>query len=240
MQEQKGTIIRWDDEKGFGFIVTASDEKIFFHISAMRGAFRPMQGETVMFQVGKDAQGRPAAKHVRSENLTMDNPRIRVKPKAQVVPSSTEKPRAVSETSRVVDSVQKHRLREHAIPWRYLFLLLILPVIGVADLAVNYQAPWGILIYVVASLLTYFFYWDDKRRAQRNEWRIPEANLHLWSLVGGWPGAFIAQQQFRHKTKKVSFRIVFWLVVAAHQLVWFDWLFMDNQFLLSMFPGGTG
>jgi uncharacterized membrane protein YsdA (DUF1294 family)/cold shock CspA family protein len=232
MQEQKGTILRWDDEKGFGFIATQSGEKFFFHISAVRGAFRPKQGEAVMFQAGKDAQGRPAATHVRSESLAVDNPRIRVKPKTQSAPASTSpssKPRAASTTN-------KRHLREQTIP---LLVLLILPVAGVADLAMNYQAPWAILVYVVASLLTYYFYWDDKRRAKRNEWRIPEANLHLWALVGGWPGAFIAQQQFRHKTKKVSFLIVFWLVVAAHQIVWFDWLVMDGNWLLSLMPVGT-
>ncbi len=232
MQEQKGTIQRWDDEKGFGFIAAQSGEKFFFHISAVRGAFRPKQGEAVMFQAGKDAQGRPAATHVRSESLAVDNPRIRVKPKAQGAPapaSPANKPRAASSTN-------KRHLREHSIPWHYLLVLLILPVAGTVDLAINYQAPWAILVYVGASFLTYYFYWDDKRRAKRNEWRIPEANLHLWSFVGGWPGAFIAQQQFRHKTKKVSFRLVFWLIVASHQILWFDWLVMDGKWLLSFLP----
>lgn len=237
MQEQKGTIIRWDDEKGFGFIALPSGEKVFFHISAVRGAFRPKQGEIVMFQSGKDAKGRPAATHVRSASLALDNPRIRVKPKVQGTASSSSVP---SEKPRAVNSTKKRRLYEHAIPWHYLLVLLILPVVGIADLAVNYRTPWGVLVYVAASFLTYYFYWDDKRRAKRNEWRIPEANLQLWSLFGGWPGAFIAQQQFRHKTKKVSFQMVFWLVVAVHQLVWFDWLFMDGKWLLSLYPGGLG
>lgn len=235
MQEQKGTIIRWDDGKGFGFISISSGEKVFFHISAVRGAFRPKQGEAVMFQLGKDAQGRPRAIHVRSESLAVDNPRIRVKPKEQgVAPSSTlssenrraEKPSAISSTN-------KRHLYEQAIPWHYLLVLLILPVMGVADLAVNYHTPWGVLIYAAASFLAYYFYWDDKRRAKRNEWRITEANLHFWSLAGGWPGAFIAQQQFRHKTKKLSFQIVFWFIVIAHQLLWSDWLFMDGRWLMS-------
>lgn len=144
-----------------------------------------------------------------------------------------------SEKSRALSSTNNRRLREHAIPWHYLLLLLILPALGVGDLAVNYQVPWAILIYVVASLLTYYFYWYDKRRAKRNEWRIPEANLHLWALAGGWPGAFIAQQQFRHKTKKASFQIVFWLVVVLHQILWFDWLVMDGHWLVGAFAGSV-
>ena len=36
------------------------------------------------------------------------------------------------------------------------------------------------------------------------------------AFLGGWPGAFLAQRQFRHKTQKVSFRIVFWITVILH------------------------
>lgn len=135
-------------------------------------------------------------------------------------------------------SSAKARNKKHpgkqSIAWQYLLVLLILPAMGIADLAINYQAPWGLLVYLLASLLAYYFFWDDKRRAKRNDWRIPEASLHFWSLLGGWPGAFIAQQQFRHKTKKLPFQIVFWLLVAVHQLVWFDWLFLDAKSLLSL------
>jgi uncharacterized membrane protein YsdA (DUF1294 family) len=40
--------------------------------------------------------------------------------------------------------------------------------------------------------------------------------LHLLSLAGGWPGALVAQRAFRHKTQKLSFKIVLWAIVAAH------------------------
>jgi uncharacterized membrane protein YsdA (DUF1294 family) len=35
-------------------------------------------------------------------------------------------------------------------------------------------------------------------------------------LVGGWPGAIVAQQMLRHKTSKVSFRVAFWLTVLVN------------------------
>ena len=119
------------------------------------------------------------------------------------------------------------------IPWLKLLLLLILPFLGVLNLTIKYGASWVFPVYLITSLLAYYFYWDDKRRAKQNEWRIPEANLHFWALLGGWPGAFIAQQQFRHKTKKLSFLWVFWLIVIAHQVLWFDWLVMDGRWLMS-------
>ena len=39
------------------------------------------------------------------------------------------------------------------------------------------------------------------------------------AFLGGWPGAWWAQQRLRHKTQKRPFLIVFWLVVAAHLVV---------------------
>ena len=42
------------------------------------------------------------------------------------------------------------------------------------------------------------------------------------SILGGWPGALVAQQCFRHKTRKLSYQLVVWLIIAAHQLVWID------------------
>ena len=35
-------------------------------------------------------------------------------------------------------------------------------------------------------------------------WRIREGTLHLVEALGGWPGAFLAQQTMRHKTVKLS------------------------------------
>ena len=60
----------------------------------------------------------------------------------------------------------------------------------------------GILPIVVAiacvglSLLSYLMYWLDKEAAQSGAQRTPESTLHLVDLLGGWPGALVAQQQF--------------------------------------------
>ncbi|QDT15902.1 DUF1294 domain-containing protein [Alienimonas californiensis] len=59
----------------------------------------------------------------------------------------------------------------------------------------------------------------DKWRATRNGRRVPELVLHLFELLGGWPGALLGRHLFRHKTAKVSYRIVFWLCAAANALV---------------------
>jgi uncharacterized membrane protein YsdA (DUF1294 family) len=46
----------------------------------------------------------------------------------------------------------------------------------------------------------------------------------LLSLAGGWPGALVAQQKLHHKSKKQSFRLVFWLTVLLNCGA-FVWLF---------------
>src|SRR3546814_5712656 len=62
------------------------------------------------------------------------------------------------------------------------------------------------IAYVGLSFLSYLMYWLDKEADQGGARRIPESTLHLVDLLGGWPGALIAQQQFRHKTVKASFQ----------------------------------
>jgi uncharacterized membrane protein YsdA (DUF1294 family)/cold shock CspA family protein len=79
--------------------------------------------------------------------------------------------------------------------------------------------PFLLLAVVTGlSLLAYVVYWVDKSAAQRGEQRTPESTLHLVSLAGGWPGALVAQQQFRHKTIKQSFQSVFWVTVVLNAL----------------------
>ena len=82
--------------------------------------------------------------------------------------------------------------------------------------------PIILAIYVVASLLTFVVYAVDKSAAKKGAWRTQESTLHLLAIIGGWPGALIAQQKLRHKSKKQSFRIMFWLTVLLNCgfLVW--------------------
>ncbi len=107
-----------------------------------------------------------------------------------------------------------------------------LPVIGavlflvlVGASVVASKLPLQVLVlYLVASLATFIVYAFDKSAARKGGRRTPESNLHLLSLVGGWPGAIVAQQKLRHKSRKPSFRAVFWVTVLLNCGV-FVWLF---------------
>jgi uncharacterized membrane protein YsdA (DUF1294 family) len=75
--------------------------------------------------------------------------------------------------------------------------------------------PWEIVaLYFSASVIALFMYWDDKAAARKGRWRTQESSLLLCGLIGGWPGALIAQQLFRHKSSKIEFQISFWGTVA--------------------------
>ena len=79
-------------------------------------------------------------------------------------------------------------------------------------------------LYIMASLATFLWYAKDKSAARKGAWRTPESTLHLMSLVGGWPGALIAHQMLRHKSKKQPFRLIFWITVMLNCGA-FTWLF---------------
>jgi uncharacterized membrane protein YsdA (DUF1294 family) len=97
--------------------------------------------------------------------------------------------------------------------------IIFLVVLGLG--ALMHRLPPAIPIaYTVCSLLSVGLYAHDKSKAQRDVWRTPESTLHILDLLGGWPGGLIAQRIFRHKTRKISFQIIFWLSVLIHLGAW--------------------
>ncbi|WP_404463186.1 DUF1294 domain-containing protein [Vreelandella aquamarina] len=77
---------------------------------------------------------------------------------------------------------------------------------------ISYLLAW----YVAVSVITYATYAWDKRAAIKKRQRVSEKTLHWLALVGGWPGAWCAQQQLRHKTQKTAFRRVYWVTVLLN------------------------
>lgn len=97
----------------------------------------------------------------------------------------------------------------------YLAIVIFVPL--AVFLALHWTAPVLVFaIYLLASILTFAAYGADKRAATNGTWRTPEASLLLLGLVGGWPGAIIGMRVFRHKTRKTSFRALFWATVVVN------------------------
>lgn len=229
-REQAGRIRRWDDDKGFGFIQpVAGGNDVFAHISAMRGDRRPTTGDQVLFVAGRDERGRLRAEHVRlAGELAIDQPQIRVKPDTGKPDATKPRAKAARPTPRRA-ARPTGALRNPLAKWLIFAALCLLPVVGALRWSANGTA-WPALLYPAASALCFLLYWHDKNSAQQGRQRTPENTLHLIELAGGWPGALVAQQVFRHKTRKVSYQLVFWAIVALHQLVWIDQLLLGGTY----------
>ena len=108
-----------------------------------------------------------------------------------------------------------------------LFSIVALVIIGAARALVYFLfGSFWLLGYLIGiNLAAFGLYGYDKSAAQAGRLRVPERVLHGLELFGGTPGAFIAQRVFHHKTRKVSYRIVFWLIFAVQVAViawWFS------------------
>jgi uncharacterized membrane protein YsdA (DUF1294 family) len=116
-----------------------------------------------------------------------------------------------------------------------LLLLCALPVYGVVSIGLHGGSWLFSVIYPLMSLMAFGLYGHDKKQARTQGQRTPEKLLHGAELLGGWPGALVAQQVFRHKTRKFSYQLVFWLIVLLHELFWIDRLVLGGDFLTRHF-----
>ena len=80
-----------------------------------------------------------------------------------------------------------------------------------------------IIGYLVMSIITFGFYYADKKRAETNRWRIAGTSLHVLEAVGGWPGAVLAMGMLRHLTRKREHLVMLCAIAAIHLGVWLVW-----------------
>ncbi|PKP83441.1 MAG: DUF1294 domain-containing protein [Alphaproteobacteria bacterium HGW-Alphaproteobacteria-18] len=97
--------------------------------------------------------------------------------------------------------------------------IMVIPAflfIAIAVSMTTQVSPSWFAVYGLASLACFIGYALDKRAAEHKQWRVSETILLMVGLVGGWPGAILAQELFRHKTTKPAFRTLFWMSVAIN------------------------
>ncbi|WP_130860118.1 DUF1294 domain-containing protein [Gracilibacillus phocaeensis] len=63
-----------------------------------------------------------------------------------------------------------------------------------------------IIYLALINYIAFIMMKRDKRKAEKQKWRTPEAHLWLVALIGGSFGATLAMFQFRHKTRHLLFR----------------------------------
>ena len=104
------------------------------------------------------------------------------------------------------------------------FIFAAIFLVFVASKVAMDKLPFVVLItYIITSCVAYLAYVFDKAASLKGQWRTPESTLHFFSLIGGWPGAMLAQRTLRHKTQKQSFQVVYWTTVILNCLG-FGWL----------------
>ncbi|MDP3813709.1 DUF1294 domain-containing protein [Pseudomonas sp.] len=229
--ELQGLLKSWNDDKGFGFIQPHQDgAEVFVHISAIHGDRRPVAGDAVVYSASQDQQGRLRAEHMRVAGASsLDRPPIRQKSRLAKVPAAAEpKPSTARQLGAYAGPVQNLGPK-----LLVLAALCGLPLLGSLQLLLNSGFIWGLVAYALTSVLSFCQYWGDKRNALKGRRRTPEKAMHLLELLGGWPGALLAQQCFRHKTRKLSYQLAFWAIVAAHQLFWVDRLVLGGRYFAN-------
>ncbi|WP_027398668.1 DUF1294 domain-containing protein [Anaerovorax odorimutans] len=64
------------------------------------------------------------------------------------------------------------------------------------------------VILIIWNLIVFLLMGLDKYKSIHNKWRISEKTLLLSAFFMGGAGAFIGSLVFRHKTKKIKFKIL--------------------------------
>lgn len=134
----------------------------------------------------------------------------------------------------VADKKPQRSNRRAALP-EIVFGLLFLGGVGYS-VRVSELHMIVLIAYTGLSVITFVAYAIDKSAAQAGRWRTKETTLHLLSLVGGWPGALIAQETLRHKSRKNSFRYIYAITVVLN-LAGLYWLHtQDGRVFLQQLP----
>ncbi len=197
----RGRLTKWNDERGFGFIQPVNQgQSVYLHISEVKDSTRrPQLDDTIYYYVRAEEDGK-----LRANNAFI------LEARRKPIPSSR---------SAIDRSTSPFTLQE-------IVLLSILPVVGSIHFFAKTGNPLPLMLYPVMSVITYALYADDKSRAKRESWRIPEQRLHLCEFAGGWLGGFVAQRRLHHKSTKKSYQLEFWMIVIIHQIGCLSYLFL--------------
>jgi len=184
---QEGILKTWNDDRGFGFIEPLhGGQEIFVHIKAF-----------------PDRSARPEVGAALSFEVELN-----------------------ADGRKRAKRVEWLRARRRAGPaladsparWgTATYLVIPLGFVLAAVVAHFLKVPaWVVGWYGVVSVVCYAVYDRDKSAAVQGRRRVSEDTLLMLGLLGGWPGAIVAQQRLRHKSSKASFRAQFWGTVLGN------------------------
>jgi uncharacterized membrane protein YsdA (DUF1294 family)/cold shock CspA family protein len=197
---REGTVIKWKDDKGFGFIQPVDPgPEVFFHVADFQSA----------------ANVKPALRMRVSFELIQVGGKG---PRAMAVQPATEAAvRHVPAARRSAKRIDRASGRPSAsgalvaLPLMFAYGALLAGSVWRGGLP-----GWVLAASFAINVITFFLYTQDKFSATQGTWRTREDTLHGASLLGGWPAAWVAQQLLRHKSAKPEFRAAYWGTVACH------------------------
>lgn len=184
---QEGILKTWNDDRGFGFIEPLhGGQEIFVHIKAF-------PDRSVRPEVGAALSFEVELNADRRKRAT----RVEwLRGRRRVGPALADSPARWGAAT---------------------YLVIPLGFVLAAVVAHFLKVPaWVVGWYGVASLVCFAVYARDKSAAVQGRRRVPEDTLLMLGLLGGWPGAIVAQQRLRHKSSKASFRVRFWGTVLGN------------------------
>ncbi|WP_300465428.1 DUF1294 domain-containing protein [Desulfobacula sp.] len=190
MKREKGTLISWNNDKGYGFIRPDNNkEDIFLHVKSLAHNQRhPKVKDVLMYEVAVDKKQQHYAHSAKIKGIAWSYFTI------------------IWSSSTILFGIYVYFVLQQRLPFH------------------------PIAIYAAMSLLTIWAYSRDKRAARLGTWRTPERRLHIFEMLGGWPGALLVQPCYGHKSRKIKYQVIFWMIVASHGVLWCHLLIHQDMY----------
>lgn len=78
----------------------------------------------------------------------------------------------------------------------------------------------ALIWYALLSLIAFAAMARDKAAATRGWRRTPESTLLWLAAAGGFVGVLSGMYALRHKSRKLSFRVLPWVSAIVHTVAW--------------------
>ncbi|MDO4449365.1 MAG: DUF1294 domain-containing protein [Moraxella sp.] len=201
MQTHQGIILNFDPDKGYGFIHMVSQKDLFFHVREYRPNKQPTVGESVVFELGEDKQGRICATNIQELSF--------------VLQKQHQKQQKIQKRQ-AYEAYQERRKQKHGVLNTICVIAMsYFALVCIAVLFFNFS-KMILFWYVIMSIASFIAYYTDKQYAKTDDWRIPEKTLHIIDVLGGWIGASFAHKFLNHKATKAEFRGMFYITIIAN------------------------